>query len=42
MRRTDLTPNVGTIGNIPSFGVDQAGNLYIVDFDGEIFRVEGQ
>ena len=23
-----------------SFGVDQAGNLYIVDFDGEIFRVE--
>jgi len=25
---------------ITSFGLDQSGNLYIVDFDGEIFRVE--
>jgi glucose/arabinose dehydrogenase len=40
LRRTDFTPNAGAINNIASFGVDQAGNLYIVDFDGEIFRVE--
>jgi hypothetical protein len=42
LRRADFTPNAGAIGNISSFGVDQAGNLYIVDFDGEIFRVEAQ
>jgi hypothetical protein len=42
LRRTDFTPNAGAIGNIASFGVDQAGNLYIVDFDGEIFLVEPQ
>lgn len=40
LRRTQFTPNAGTIGNVSSFGLDQAGNLYIVDFDGEIFRVE--
>jgi hypothetical protein len=40
LRRADFTPNAGAIGNTPSFGVDQAGNLYIVDYDGEIFRVE--
>jgi glucose/arabinose dehydrogenase len=42
LRRTDFTPNAGAINNVASFGVDQAGNLYIVDFDGEIFRVEAQ
>lgn len=42
LRRSDFTPNVSAINNIASFGVDQAGNLYIVDFDGEIFRVEAQ
>jgi glucose/arabinose dehydrogenase len=40
LRRTEFTPNAGTFTNISSFGVDQAGNLYIVDYDGEIFRVE--
>ncbi|MEA3014105.1 MAG: hypothetical protein QOD42_2650 [Sphingomonadales bacterium] len=40
LRRADFTPDAGTIGNVSSFGVDQAGNLYIVDYDGEIFRVE--
>jgi glucose/arabinose dehydrogenase len=40
LRRTQFTPNAGTIDNISSFGLDQAGNLYIVDYDGEIFRVE--
>ncbi|HEY0325884.1 MAG TPA: PQQ-dependent sugar dehydrogenase [Allosphingosinicella sp.] len=42
LRRTDFTPNAGAINNISSFGIDQSGNLYIVDFDGEIFRVEAQ
>ena len=42
LRRSDFAPNAGAIGNIASFGVDQAQNLYIVDFDGEIFRVEPQ
>lgn len=40
LRNTDFTPAQGTIGNIASFGVDQVGNLYIVDFDGEIYRIE--
>jgi len=40
LRRTDFTPNAGAINNIASFGVDQSGNLYIVDLDGEIFRIE--
>jgi glucose/arabinose dehydrogenase len=41
LRRTDFTPNAGTIDNVASFGVDPAGNLYILDYaDGEIFRVE--
>jgi hypothetical protein len=40
IRRDDFAPDAGTIDNIPSFGLDGAGNLYIVDFDGEIFRLE--
>ena len=40
LRNASFAPNQGTIGNIASFGVDQQGNLYIVDFDGEIFRIE--
>jgi glucose/arabinose dehydrogenase len=39
-RRTAFAPNAGTITNISSFGLDQAGNLYIVDYDGEIFVIE--
>lgn len=39
-RRTAFTPTAGTINNISSFGTDAAGNLYIVDYDGEIFVVE--
>ena len=38
-RNEDLAPDAGTINNIASFGEDSAGNLYIVDFDGEIFMV---
>ncbi len=40
LRRTAFTPSVGAISNIASFGLDQTGNLYIVDYDGEIFVVE--
>lgn len=40
LRRADFTPTAGAINNVASFGVDQAGNLYIVDYDGEIFRIE--
>jgi Glucose / Sorbosone dehydrogenase len=40
LRRADFAPSQGAITNITSFGLDQSGNLYIVDFDGEIFRVE--
>ena len=38
-RNEDFTPNAGTIDQIASFGEDSAGNLYIVDLDGEIFLI---
>jgi len=40
LRQADFAPAQGTIDNIAAFGVDEAGNLYIVDLDGEIFRIE--
>jgi glucose/arabinose dehydrogenase len=40
LRRTAFTPVTGTINNISSFGLDQNGNLYIVDYDGEVYVVE--
>lgn len=40
VRRSSFTPITGTISNISSFGLDQTGNLYIVDYDGEIYVVE--
>lgn len=34
--------NGGQISNIPAFGQDAAGNVYLMDyFDGEIFRIRG-
>ena len=38
-RTTELVPDVGSITNITSFGEDGAGELYIVDHGGEIFKV---
>ncbi len=38
-RNEDFTPDHGTIDRLVSFGEDAAGNLYIVDFDGEVFIV---
>ncbi|MDI9239160.1 PQQ-dependent sugar dehydrogenase [Lysobacter sp. LF1] len=40
LRNADFTPNAGAINNVVSFGVDVANNLYIVDFDGEVFVIE--
>jgi glucose/arabinose dehydrogenase len=34
-----LIPDVGSIGNVASFGEDSLGNLYIVDLDGDIFTL---
>jgi glucose/arabinose dehydrogenase len=38
-RTTQLSPDVGSIGSISSFGEDAAGNLYIVDLGGEVFKI---
>ncbi|HWT12486.1 MAG TPA: PQQ-dependent sugar dehydrogenase [Allosphingosinicella sp.] len=38
-RNEDFTPDFGALNEIVSFGEDSAGNLYIVDFDGELFLV---
>ncbi|HYG30803.1 MAG TPA: PQQ-dependent sugar dehydrogenase [Allosphingosinicella sp.] len=40
-RNADLVPNAGTLNQPVSFGEDSAGNLYLVDFDGEIFLIGG-
>lgn len=40
-RNDDFAPDVGAFNQIVSFGEDSAGNLYIVDFDGDIFLVGG-
>jgi len=40
LRRTAFTPNAGAIANPVCFGMDQAGNVYVVDFGGSIFRVD--
>ncbi len=39
-RNEDFAPDVGTINQLVSFGEDNAGNLFIVDFDGDIFMVQ--
>ena len=38
-RNVDFTPDAGAINSLASFGVDSAGNLYLVDLGGEIFMV---
>jgi hypothetical protein len=40
LHKVEFMPNVGTINLIVDFGTDTAGNMYIVDIDGEIFAVE--
>jgi hypothetical protein len=38
-RNQDFVPDTGTLDQIVSFGEDSAGNLYIVDLDGDVFEV---
>ena len=40
LRNADFTPTAGTIDNVVAFGTDVTGNVYMVDFDGEIFVIE--
>ena len=37
-----LSTDQGAVNNIASFGEDARGNLYIVDFDGDIFKLVGE
>lgn len=38
-RNEDFAPDAGTIDQLASFGEDSAGNLFLVDLDGEIFML---
>lgn len=40
LRNGDFAPNAGRFDNLVSFGIDAAGNLYLIDLDGEIFVIE--
>jgi hypothetical protein len=40
LRNTAFAPDAGTINQITSFATDGAGNLYITDLGGEVFRVQ--
>jgi len=35
-----ISTNAGSIDSISSFGEDASGNLYVIDFDGDIFRLD--
>jgi Ca2+-binding RTX toxin-like protein len=41
-RTAQINENVGTVNSISSFGEDAAGNLYVVDYGGEVFRLTPQ
>lgn len=41
-RTAQITTDVGSIDAPSSFGEDGAGNLYVVDLDGEVFRLTPQ
>ena len=38
---TALTPDIGSFDSIVSFGEDGSGELYVIDFDGDVFRIVG-
>ena len=40
VRTAEFAPNLGVLDNLSSFGEDDAGNLYLVGIDGEVFAVE--
>jgi glucose/arabinose dehydrogenase len=39
-RNDEFAPDFGTLDGIAAFGVDAAGEVYLVDLDGDIFRIE--
>jgi hypothetical protein len=39
-RNGDFAPDLGVFNNVVSFGEDSQRNLFIVDFDGEIFMIQ--
>ncbi len=41
-RTSQIVTDAGTIDNPSSFGEDGAGNLYVVDLDGEVYRLTPQ
>ncbi|MET0530012.1 MAG: PQQ-dependent sugar dehydrogenase [Microvirga sp.] len=38
-RTSHISTDIGAIDHVSSFGQDASGNLYVIDFDGEIFRL---
>jgi glucose/arabinose dehydrogenase len=38
-RTAEVSADVGSVQSISSFGEDASGNLYIVDLDGEVFKI---
>jgi glucose/arabinose dehydrogenase len=38
-RTSQIVPDIGVVNNPSSFGEDARGNLYLVDFDGEIYKL---
>ena len=38
-RTVQIAPDVGSVGSPASFAQDGSGNLYVVDFGGEVFRL---
>ena len=40
-RTADFVPDAGTIDSPVGFATDEMGRFYILDADGEVFRVDG-
>lgn len=38
-RTSELAPNAGAIGSISGFGEDGAGEIYVCDLNGEVFKI---
>lgn len=36
---SELLPNIGSLDSIASFGEDASGELYVVDLDGDVFKI---
>jgi len=41
-RNGDFAPNLGSINSVVSFGEDRDRNLFIVDYDGEVFMIQSR